>query len=464
MSKRLIFNAFAMNGVSHVYHGVWRHPETRQTEFNDLSTWVELAKILEKGRFDGLFLADVMGLDAIYRGSADIYVEQAIHFPANDPATLCAALIGATEHLGLMFTSSIMQSHPFDFARRVSTLDHLSGGRVGWNIVTSASRAAARNFDFADRLPHDERYRWADEYVEAVYRLWEGSWEDDAVKADKKNGVYADPRKVHRIHHRGERYRIEGPHLTTPSPQRTPLLIQAGASAAGRAFAARNAEATFIVSLTPESARVAIDDIRGQAVAAGRDPADILFFQGLSFVVGSTEEEAWRKSRELDEYISTEGLAAHVGRDLDVDFGLLDPDRPVADFDIQGLQGFTRFVEEANPGKTVRLKDLTHAMSYNGRIVGTPETIADALEKWRDAGIDGVNVAYQKTPSAFAEFAEHVMPELRKRGIAQTNYAAGTLREKLFAGRGARIVERHPAARFRRGDQPARQTIRRAAP
>lgn len=454
MTKRLIFNAFAMNSPSHVYHGVWRHPQTRQTEFNDLSTWVELVRVLEKGRFDGLFLADVMGLDEIHRGTSDIYVEQAIHFPANDPAILSAALIGATEHLGLMFTSSILQSHPFEFARRASTLDHLSKGRVGWNIVTSTSRAAARNFDFEDRVPHDERYRWAEEYVEAAYKLWEGSWEDDAVLADKARGVYADPRKVHRINHRSERYRIDGPHLCVPSPQRTPLLIQAGSSVAGRRFAARNAEATFIVSLTPDGARVAVDDIRRQAVAFGRDPSDILFFQGLSFVIGSTEEEAWRKSRELDDYIDTDALAAHVGRDLDVDFGLLDPDRPVADFNIQGLQGFARFVEEANPGKVVRLRDLTTAMSYNGRIVGTPETIADRLEEWRAAGIDGVNVAYQRTPSAFIEFAEHVMPELRRRGLAQEDYADGTLREKLFAGHGARLTERHPAARFRKLSAP----------
>lgn len=449
MTKRLIFNAFAMNAVSHVYHGLWRHPETRQTDFNDLSAWIELAKLLEEGRFDGLFLADIVGVDKAYRGSSDIFVEQAIHFPANDPTVLAAALIGATEHLGLMFTSSILQSHPFDFARRVSTLDHLSKGRVGWNIVTGVSREAAKNFNLSDRVLHDERYRWADEYVEAAFKLWEGSWEDDAVVSDKERGVYADPDKVHKIHHKGERYQIEGPHLSIPSSQRTPVLIQAGSSAAGRRFAAGNAEATFIVSLTPDGARVAVDDIRRQATTLGRDPSDILFFQGLSFVVGSTEEEAWRKSREIDEYISIEGLAAHIGRDLEVDFGFLDPDRPVSEFNLQGLQGFVRFVEEANPGKTVRLRDLVNAMSYNGRIVGTPEIIADKLEEWRDAGIDGVNVAYQRTPGSFIELSEYVMPELRRRKLAQEEYRAGTLREKLFPGRPARLNDRHPAARFR---------------
>lgn len=447
-----------MNAVSHVYHGLWRHPETRQTEFNDLTVWTELAGILEKARFDGLFLADIIGMDKGFRGSSDVYVEQAIHFPANDPSVLAAALTGVTEHLGLMFTSSILQSHPFDFARRVSTLDHLSRGRVGWNIVTGVSRAAARNFDHPDRVPHDERYRWAEEYVQAAYKLWEGSWEDDAVLADKQRGIYADPSRIHAIDHHGERYRIKGPHLVTPSPQRTPVLIQAGSSVAGRRFAARNAEATFIVSLTPDGARVAVDDIRRQAVGFGRDPSDILFFQGLSFVIGSTDEEAARKAREIDDYVSTDGLAAHIGRDLDVDFGFLDPDRPVSELNVQGLQGFIRFVEEANPGQVVRLKDLVTAMSYNGRIVGTPEAIADRLEEWQGAGIDGINVTYQRTPDSFVEFAQHLIPVLRQRNLVQEDYAEGTLRQKLFSGRPARLTDRHPAARFRRGNAENRQS------
>ncbi|MDQ0391347.1 NtaA/DmoA family FMN-dependent monooxygenase [Labrys monachus] len=454
MRKRLIFNAFSMNAVSHVYHGLWRHPQTRQTELNQLSTWVELAGILEKGRFDALFLADVIGVDKGHNGSWDVYLKEGIHFPANDPSVLAAALIGATTNLGLTFTSSILQSHPFDFARRVSTLDHLSGGRVGWNIVTTTSRNAAANFGFDEPVPHDERYRWADEYVEVAYKLWEGSWDDDAVRLDRTAQVYADPTRIRTIDHVGPRYRVAGPHLTSPSPQRTPVLIQAGSSRAGRAFAARNAEATFVVCLTPEAARSAIADIRVELAKAGRRPEDLLFFQGLSFVVGSTEEEAWRKARAIDDYVSTDGLAAHVGRDLGIDFGLLDPQKPVADYKIEGLQGFTQFFEEANPGKRARLVDLVTAMSYNGRIVGTPEQIADRLEDWQDAGIDGVNVAYQTTPGSFVDFIDHVMPVLRERGLAQRDYAPGTLRERLFPGRPAFLARNHPAARFR---HPQRQ-------
>ena len=447
--KRLILNGFSMNVVSHIYHGLWRHPDTKQIEFNDLDTWVELARLLEAGRFDALFLADVIGVDPAYKGSWDTYVKEAVQIPSNDSAALAAALVGVTKNLGLTFTSSILSEHPFSFARRLSTLDHLSKGRVGWNIVTSVSHNAAQNFGLDRIVAHDERYAWADEYMDVVYKLWEGSWDEDALLADKRAGIYAYPAKVHRVYHKGKRYRVMGPHLTTPSPQRTPVLYQAGSSTAGRAFAARHAEATFIVSPNVEGARKAIAETRGYAVAAGRDPSDLLFIQGLSFVVGSTEEEAWRKSREIDAYVSLDGLAAHISRDMGIDLGSLDPGRPIEDYRIEGLQGFVRLYEEGHPGKKATVADLANAMSYNGRVVGTPEGIADQLEQWQDAGIDGVNVMYQTTPGSFRDFIEHVIPVLQERGLAQREYAPGTLRERLFAGRSARLNDRHPAARYR---------------
>ncbi len=447
--KRLILNGFSMNVVSHIYHGLWRHPETRQVEFNDLDTWIELVHLLESACFDALFLADVIGVDPAYKGSWDTYVKEAVQIPSNDSGALAAVLVGVTENLGLTFTSSILSEHPFSFARRLSTLDHLSKGRIGWNIVTSVSHNAAQNFGLERIVAHDERYAWADEYMEVVYKLWEGSWDDDALLADKRSGVYADPGKVHRVYHEGKRYRVMGPHLTTPSPQRTPVLYQAGSSKAGRSFAARHAEGTFIQSPNPEGARRTIAETRSYAAAAGRDPADLLFVQGLSFVVGSTEEEAWRKSREIDEYVSFDGLAAHISRDMGIDLGRLDPDRPIDQYSIEGLQGFVRLFEDGHPGKRATVADLANSLSYNGRIVGTPEGIADQLERWQDAGIDGVNVMYQTTPGSFRDFIENVIPVLQQRGLAQREYAPGTLRERLFADRPARLNERHPAARYR---------------
>jgi FMN-dependent oxidoreductase (nitrilotriacetate monooxygenase family) len=449
MPKRLIFNGFSMNVVSHIYHGLWRHPESRQSEFNDLNYWADLLRLFESAKFDNFFLADVLGVDDVYRGSWDSFIEEAVQIPVNDPSILAAALIGTTREIGLTFTSSILQDHPFSFARRVSTFDHLSRGRVGWNIVTSVSNNAAQNFGFDRIVPHDERYAWAAEYMDVVYKLWEGSWEEGAVLRDKAANRYADPSKIHRIRHESGRYRVLGPHLTEPSPQRVPVLFQAGSSKAGRDFAARNAEATFIVSLNPQGARALIETVDRLVESVGRKKGDLQYIQGLSFVVGSSEAEARQLAREIDEYVSTDGLLAHISRDLGIDLGLLDPDRPVAELKIEGVQGYVAYFAEANPGKEARVRDLGHVLSYNTRIVGTPEQIADSLDEWRDAGIDGVNLIYQISPKTYVDFIDQVVPVLQRRGLAQREYAAGTLRERLFPGHGPRLPDRHPAARFR---------------
>ncbi|SNB72962.1 FMN-dependent oxidoreductase, nitrilotriacetate monooxygenase family [Arboricoccus pini] len=449
MTKRLIFNGFSMNAVSHVYHGLWRHPETRQTAFNDLQTWIDLVRLLEKGKFDAFFVADIIGVDPAYNGTWDTYVKEAVQIPINDSGALVGALISQTENIGLTLTSSILQEHPFNFARKLSTLDHLSKGRIGWNIVTSVSHNAAQNFGFDRIVPHDERYRWAEEYVDVVYKLLEGSWDEDAVKADKAGNFYADPAKVHRIHHEGERYKVLGPHLSQPSRQRTPVLFQAGSSRAGRAFAARHAEGTFIAAVNPEGARRQIDETRALVRAAGRNPDDLLFVQGLSFVVGGTEEEAQRKARDLGELVSVDGLLAHISRDLGIDLGMLDPGRPVDELKVEGVQGIVRAFEEGNPGKKPTVADLGRAYALSNQIVGTPETIADQLAEWQAAGIDGVNMIYHTTPGSFADFIDNVTPVLQRRGLAQTDYADGTYRERLFPGRAARLPARHPAARYR---------------
>lgn len=457
MSRPLIFNGFSMNVVSYIYHGLWRHSEARQAEFNDLDYWVDVLKVFERGKFDNFFVADVIGVDPIYKGSWDTFVKEAVQIPVNDSSTLIGALIHATQNIGLTFTSSILQDHPFSFARRVSTLDHLSKGRIGWNIVTSVSHNAAQNFGFDRIVPHDERYAWAAEYVDVVYKLWEGSWDEGAVIADREANIYADPAKVHRINHDSKRYKVLGPHLSEPSRQRTPVLFQAGSSKTGRAFASKNAEGTFIMCLNPQGARKLIKDVNAQVEAWGRKAGDLKYIQGLSFVVGSTIDEAKRKARDLDDYASVDGNLAHISRDLGIDLGLLDPDRPVSELEIEGVQGYVAYYEEANPGAKPRVRDLANALAYNTRIVGTPESIADTLQEWRDAGIDGVNLIYQTSPATYVDFVDHVTPLLQKRGLAQSEYAPGTLREKLFADSGPHLNARHPAAAYRGAfaDQPA---------
>lgn len=449
MTKRLILNAFSMAAVSHIYHGFWRNPATQATRFHQLDVWVDLAKRLEAAHFDALFLADVLGVDASYKGSSDTYIEQAVQIPIHDASTIATALIPVTQQLGLVFTSSILQDHPFSFARRVATMDHLSQGRIGWNIVTSVSVNASQNFGLPTMTAHDERYRWAQEYMEVVYKLWEGSWDDEALLNDAENNRYADPRHVHRIHHQGQRYRVAGPHLALPSPQRTPVLYQAGSSKAGRAFAATHAEGTFILCRNPEGARVLIGEMREQMRSLGRNPDDLKFLQGLSFVVGSTQEEAQRKAQALDEYLSIDGLLAHISRDLGVDLGQLQPDQLLQDVQIDGVQGIIEYFSDAF-GRAPTVADLANAYALNTRIVGTPQQIADELARWQDAGVDGINIMYETTPGSFIDFIDHVLPELQKRDMAQREYAPGTLRQKLFNTEDGQLPDSHPAKRWRR--------------
>lgn len=448
---RLILNAFTMNTATHVSYGSWRNPDTRSVEFDQLEPWVELVQLLERGKFDSIFFADVVGLYDDYRGGWETYLREGLQIPNHDPSAIISALALSTEQLGLVITSSVLQDHPFSFARKISTLDHLSRGRIGWNVVTSALKNSWRNFGASEREEHDTRYERAEEYTEVVYKLWEGSWEDDALVRDRERGVHADPQRVHKIHHVGQRYQVEGPHLSFPSPQRTPVLFQAGTSTAGRAFASRHAEGVFINAASPQGARVVIDDTRARAESAGRRRDDIKFLQGLSFVVGSTEDEARRRAAELDEYLSVDGLIAHRSGGIGVDLGGLDHNTPIGNLadQVQGTRSTIEALIAAAPaGTNPTIADLVRQQQEATRVVGTPELIADRLEDWQDAGVDGVNIRYITTPGSFRDFIDHVVPELQSRGLAQTEYTEGTLRDKLF-GAGPQLPDRHPARYWR---------------
>ena len=443
----LLFSAFVMNTASHIVQGTWRLPGAGQTDFNSLQHWVDLAKLLERGRFDIIFFADVAGLYGDYRGGWRKYVESGLQVPANDPLVLVSALAAATEHLGIAVTSSVVQEHPFGFARRMSTLDHLSQGRVAWNIVTSYLENAFRNFGHDGLVAHDERYVWAEEYLEVALKLWEGSWDDGALVQDREAGIHAEYDKIHKIHHQGARYRVEGPHLVSPSPQRTPVLFQAGSSPVGREFAARNAEAVFIVAPTPEAAREQIEDTRRRAGVYGRRPEDLRFLPGLTFVVGSTEAEARRKAVELDEVIDWDGHIAHLSGSIGVDFGDYDLDDPIGVITTEGVQGIIESVRASVAGREPVVRDLGRLLAGANRLVGTPEQIADALETWQDAGIDGVNVINVTRPGTYEEFVEHVTPVLQERGLQRRQYEPGTLRHKIFGH--DELVDTHPGRRYR---------------
>ncbi|MBG6237694.1 FMN-dependent oxidoreductase (nitrilotriacetate monooxygenase family) [Mycetocola sp. CAN_C7] len=446
MPTPLHFNAFVMNTGSHIHHGQWRRPDAQQTEFNDVQTWIHLAKLLEEAKFDAMFFADVSGLYGDSDADFDVYAREGLQIPSNDPTVLLSALAVNTEHIGLALTSNVVQSHPFHFARQVSTLDHISNGRIAWNVVTGMQNNGARNFGQSQLTDHTERYEWAEEYVDVTYKLWEGSWDEGALLKDKKGSSFSDPSKIHKIHHRGKRYSVEGPHLPSPSPQRTPVLYQAGSSASGRGFAARNAEAVFIIAPSPAVAAEQIAETRALAVSYGRNADDIKFFQGLSFVIGDTEEEARAKAVEYEKYVSVDGYLAHMAV-VDKDGRVYDPSTPLKDVDTNGARGFLEWTSRYITDREPVVGDLGILQARNTRLVGTPESIADQIEVWQAAGVDGINVINWVIPGSFEEFADRVLPVLRERGLAQSSYADGPLRQKLFGS--PRLNERHPAARYR---------------
>jgi FMN-dependent oxidoreductase (nitrilotriacetate monooxygenase family) len=391
-----------------------------------------------------MFFADVSGLYGDSDADYSDYVREGLQIPSNDPLILLGALAARTTDIGLAATANVFQQHPTNFARQVATLDHISNGRAAWNIVTGTQDNGYRNFGYPALEDHDERYRWAEEYVDVTYKLWEGSWDEGAVRKDKEAGLYADPEKVHKIYHEGERYRVEGPFLPAPSAQRTPLLFQAGSSGPGRNFAARHAEAVFLTAPSPEVARRQIDETRALAVEHGRRPEDVTFHQGLTFVVGATEAEAREKFETYRQFVRPEGYALHSAI-TDLDGHVYPADTPLGEVQTNGSQGrLDDLIKALGPAATVA--DWVD-LRMNGSVVGTPDQIADELERWQAAGVDGINVINWVIPGSFEEFADQVMPELRERGLAQDEYAEGTLRRKIF-GRD-RLPDSHPAARWR---------------
>ncbi|MET0977298.1 MAG: NtaA/DmoA family FMN-dependent monooxygenase, partial [Paeniglutamicibacter terrestris] len=226
--RKIRFNAFDMNCVGHQSPGLWKHPKDQSARYKDLSYWTDLAKTLEKGKFDGIFIADVLGTYDVFGGSNEVPLRAGTQVPVNDPFMLVSAMASVTENLSFGVTAGTAYEHPYPFARRLATLDHLTKGRVGWNVVTGYLPSAARNMGQEDQLEHDERYNHADEYLEVVYKLLEGSWEEDAVVKDVERGIFTDPSKVHEIKHEGKYFKVPGIAITEPSPQRTPVVFQAG--------------------------------------------------------------------------------------------------------------------------------------------------------------------------------------------------------------------------------------------
>ncbi|MDV7457966.1 LLM class flavin-dependent oxidoreductase [Acinetobacter baumannii] len=452
MTKKISFNAFEMNCIAHQSPGLWRHPQDRSVEYKDLEYWTDLAQILERGFFDGIFIADVLGIYDVYHQSAEHALTGAVQVPVNDPLQIVPAMAAVTKHLGFGVTTSISFEHPYPFARRISTLDHLTKGRVGWNIVTSYLESGSKNLGLKTQVNHDNRYDIADEYLEVLYKLWEGSWEEGSVLRDRENGIFADHKKVHPIQHEGKYFTVPGIHICEPSPQRTPVLYQAGASSRGQKFASQNAECVFIAAPSKIATKKVVQGIRQKLVHEGRDPYSVKIYALLSIVTDETDAKAQAKFKEYQSYGSYDGALTLLSGWSGVDFSQYQPTDKVEYIQTNAIQSLLDSYVNADPERVWTIEEIANWNSLGGNgpvLVGSAETVSDALEQWvEDTDVDGFNLAYILAHQTFADVVEFIVPELQKRGVYQTSYAQGTLREKLF-GAGPYLPENHRGAKYR---------------
>ncbi len=452
MTKKISFNAFEMNCIAHQSPGLWRHPQDRSVEYKDLEYWTDLAQILERGFFDGIFIADVLGIYDVYHQSAEHALTGAVQVPVNDPLQIVPAMAAVTKHLGFGVTTSISFEHPYPFARRISTLDHLTKGRVGWNIVTSYLESGSKNLGLKTQVNHDNRYDIADEYLEVLYKLWEGSWEEGSVLRDRESGIFADHKKVHPIQHEGKYFTVPGIHICEPSPQRTPVLYQAGASSRGQKFASQNAECVFIAAPSKIATKKVVQGIRQKLAQEGRDPYSVKIYALLSIVTDETDAKAQAKFKEYQSYGSYDGALTLLSGWSGVDFSQYQPTDKVEYIQTNAIQSLLDSYVNADPERVWTIEEIANWNSLGGNgpvLVGSAETVSDALQQWvEDTDIDGFNLAYILAHQTFADVIEFIVPELQKRGVYQTSYAQGTLREKLF-GAGPYLPENHRGAKYR---------------
>ncbi|HEY6797294.1 MAG TPA: LLM class flavin-dependent oxidoreductase [Kineosporiaceae bacterium] len=438
--RHLHLNAFLMAGGHH--EAAWRLPEADPDADVDIEHWKHLARIAEAARFDSLFLADSPAL-----------WQSAAHRPSGalEPLTVLTALAGVTERIGLIATASSTYNSPYNLARRFASLDHVSGGRAGWNLVTTAGPNAARNFGLTDQPGHTERYERAQEFLDVVRALWD-SWGDDATIADKTTGRYADPNRIRPIDHSGRFYRVAGPLNVRRPPQGHPLLVQAGSSTDGRAFAARNADAIFTAHQTLDDAVTFSADVKAQAAAAGRDPDTVKILPGIVPVLGATEQQARDLDQQLrDLQVPEYGLEQLAGvlevpaSTLTLDAGL--PAQVLARPLLQGAQSRSDLIIDLALRENLTVRQILHRLG-GGRghftVVGTPDQVAQVIRDWFTAGAaDGFNVMAPVLPSGLETFIDGVLPILRDWDLFPHEYTGHTLRDHYGLPRPA--ARPHPA-------------------
>ncbi|WP_241071937.1 LLM class flavin-dependent oxidoreductase [Achromobacter xylosoxidans] len=448
--RQIKLGAFLMQTGHHI--AAWRHPEAQADAPVNFRHYAELARRAEAAKFDAIFLADSVGVRNTDLASLS-RTARSDHF---EPLTLLSALAAVTEKIGLIATVSTTYNEPYHVARKFASLDHISGGRSGWNLVTSSGQGEAQNFNLDEHVEHARRYARAAEFHDVVLGLWD-SWEDDAFLRDKHSGQYFDPTKLHPLRHRGEHFSVRGPLNVSRSPQGRPVVVQAGASPAGRDLAARTAEVIFVAHQTFDEARAFYRDIKGRAVEYGRDPDDIKIMPGIFPVIGRSQAEAEDKFARLQDLIHPV-----VGVQL--------LSNMIGGFDLSGypVDGPLPDIPETNGGKSrqqllidlARRDNLTIRQLYlriagargHQQVVGTPQSVADQLQQWfEEDGADGFNIMSPWLPGGLDDFIELALPELRRRGLFRTEYSGATLRQHLGLARPAhRAVAAASASRRER--------------
>lgn len=451
MAKQIRLNAVEMANPVQDNAGLWTYGDSGGAPYKDLNYWMDLARLLEESSFDALFFADILGVYDVYQNSRDTAIREGLYIPINDPSYAIPAMAAVTKHLGFVLTASLTYEHPYTLARKMSTLDHLTNGRMGWNMVTSNLTSAALNFGLDEQISHDERYERGEEYLDVCYKLWQSSWEADAVIKDKGKRIYADPAKVHAIQHEGQYFSVPGIYLCEPSPQRTPVLFQAGSSERGRAFAARHAECIFLNAMTAQETKYLVDDVRQRAEKYGRNPADLYFFPKLNPVVAATQEEAEDKLAHYLSHASTEGALCLLSAWTGMDFAKFNANELLAFIqkgeERNGSSYFSEFFGRNYSDQSWTKEELAKYFAFGGvgsLLVGTPAHISDQMEAFmEETGVDGFNIAYATRDETLRDFGSQVVPELQRRGRISKAYSSGTLREKLF-GKSPYLPAEHP--------------------
>jgi FMN-dependent oxidoreductase (nitrilotriacetate monooxygenase family) len=434
--RQLSLNFFIYPDGHH--EAAWRHRASAADRILDVTYYKELAQRAEAHKFDAVFFADAPALADNIRYAQRFRLE---------PITLLTAIASATKRIGLIATASTTYTEPYNLARLFASLDHISGGRAGWNIVTTSTPQAAQNFGLPEHPPHGERYERAREYLDVITRLWD-SWEDDALVNDPRSGIFADTGKIHAINHVGKHFRVRGPLNISRTPQGRPVYVQAGSSDDGRAFAARFAEAIFTAHQTLASAQEFYADIKRQAKAFDRHPDQIKVLPGISPFIASTQVEADRLQDEFNELIQPEYSLTQLRQMIGLDLSGFDLDGPFPRhlIDTEGTRGVaSRFklvvdiVDREKPTIRQLVQRLAGARGH-WVIAGPPEKIADNIQTWFENGAaDGFNVMPPWLPGGFDIFAEQVVPILRKRGLFREEYAGKTLRDHYGLTRPASV-------------------------